>query len=322
VPCQAGQEWFTDVPATSPFCRWIEQLARDGLSAGCGGAKFCPQSPVTREQIAMLLERAFQALAPRRQLDVSPRHSCALLPSGRAECWGSGLYDASPPASEMFSSISAGLEHTCGVTRDGPVSCWPVGWPVPPARSFVAVSAGYTHDCGILADHTVICWGTNDSNEASPTPTGAFMSVAAGGAPPFSHSCGVRTDGTLECWGYWKWKEPLPAGKFLSVSAGSTNTCGVRQDRTVVCWGGDNLYGESTAPPGLFLSVSAGTSHTCGVKEDGTVACWGSNTFAPAGTFSAVSAGQSHTCGLKDDGSVVCWGATGWGAETPPAWLQ
>jgi hypothetical protein len=46
---------FADVPATSPFCRWIEELARRGVVAGCGGGNYCPTAPVTREQMATFL---------------------------------------------------------------------------------------------------------------------------------------------------------------------------------------------------------------------------------------------------------------------------
>lgn len=323
VPCQAGQEFFQDVPASSPFCRWIEQLARDGLSAGCGDGKFCPQGVVTRQQLAVILERVLQDVAPRRQLDVSPRHSCVLLPSGRLECWG-GFGDESIPPAESFSSVSAGLNHTCGVTRDGLAICWPAGVPAPPARTFLSVSAGYNHDCGVLADRTVACWGSNEEDEATPPSGETFSSVSAGGTSLQGHTCGVRTDGTLSCWGYWQWKEPTPTGKFLAVSAGGRHTCGLRLDGTVACFG-NNDSGQSTAPAGVFLSVSAGDTHTCGVREDGTVACWGSHSSGPtppAGQFSSVSSGQGHNCGTRVDGAVVCWGASGWGAETPPAWLQ
>jgi outer membrane protein assembly factor BamB len=50
---------FSDVPATSPYCRWIEELARRGVTAGCGGGKYCPADPVTRGQAAVFLTRAF-----------------------------------------------------------------------------------------------------------------------------------------------------------------------------------------------------------------------------------------------------------------------
>ena len=50
---------FSDVPATSPFCRWIEELARRGIAAGCGSGNYCPGAPVTREQAAVFLSASF-----------------------------------------------------------------------------------------------------------------------------------------------------------------------------------------------------------------------------------------------------------------------
>jgi hypothetical protein len=50
---------FADVPASSPFCRWIEELARRGVVTGCGGGNFCPSAPVTREQMAVFLGATF-----------------------------------------------------------------------------------------------------------------------------------------------------------------------------------------------------------------------------------------------------------------------
>jgi hypothetical protein len=41
---------FLDVPETSPFCRWIEELANGGVVFGCGGGNYCPTVPVTRER--------------------------------------------------------------------------------------------------------------------------------------------------------------------------------------------------------------------------------------------------------------------------------
>jgi hypothetical protein len=51
---------FSDVPADDPYCPWIHQLAKDGVSLGCGGGKFCPQQPVRRAAVAALLERAMR----------------------------------------------------------------------------------------------------------------------------------------------------------------------------------------------------------------------------------------------------------------------
>jgi hypothetical protein len=46
---------FTDVPIGSFAARWIEELVRRGVTAGCGGGNYCPNSPVTREQMAVFL---------------------------------------------------------------------------------------------------------------------------------------------------------------------------------------------------------------------------------------------------------------------------
>jgi hypothetical protein len=65
VACVAGSEMFADVPASSPFCRWVEELARRGVVAGCGGGNYCPNNPVTREQMAIFVLRTLDpALNP------------------------------------------------------------------------------------------------------------------------------------------------------------------------------------------------------------------------------------------------------------------
>jgi hypothetical protein len=50
---------FGDVAAGSPFCPWIEELARRGVVSGCGGGNYCPASPVSREQMAVFLTGTF-----------------------------------------------------------------------------------------------------------------------------------------------------------------------------------------------------------------------------------------------------------------------
>jgi hypothetical protein len=50
---------FTDVAASDPFARWIEQLAREGITSGCGGGAFCPDLDTTRGEMAAFLARTF-----------------------------------------------------------------------------------------------------------------------------------------------------------------------------------------------------------------------------------------------------------------------
>jgi hypothetical protein len=56
-PCAAPR--FADVDVSDVRCRWIEELARRGVVAGCGGGKFCPRGPVTREQMAVIVAGTF-----------------------------------------------------------------------------------------------------------------------------------------------------------------------------------------------------------------------------------------------------------------------
>ena len=50
---------FADVPAASPYCRYIEELYRRGVAGGCGTnpLRYCPSSDVTREQMSVFLLR-------------------------------------------------------------------------------------------------------------------------------------------------------------------------------------------------------------------------------------------------------------------------
>ncbi len=51
---------FADVTCTTPYDAWIEQFARDGVTGGCGGGNYCPGTAVTRDQMAVFIERAMR----------------------------------------------------------------------------------------------------------------------------------------------------------------------------------------------------------------------------------------------------------------------
>ena len=50
---------FQDVPTDYWAAAWIEQLAAEGITAGCGGENYCPTIPVTRDQMAVFLVKNF-----------------------------------------------------------------------------------------------------------------------------------------------------------------------------------------------------------------------------------------------------------------------
>jgi hypothetical protein len=51
---------FGDLSLTDPFTPWIEQLANEGITSGCGNGNYCPNQPNTRGQMSVFLVRTFQ----------------------------------------------------------------------------------------------------------------------------------------------------------------------------------------------------------------------------------------------------------------------
>lgn len=53
-----GTATFTDVPVGSLYHRYVEALYASGVTAGCGVGIYCPNTPVTRGQMAVFLSIA------------------------------------------------------------------------------------------------------------------------------------------------------------------------------------------------------------------------------------------------------------------------
>jgi len=252
-----------------------------------------------------------------------------------------------------FTVLSAGDEHTCGITTTGAAYCWGydvfgqlgVGgldqWPhTSPMASaagltLTSVSAGGTPTCGLTTSGGVYCWGSNENgelgdgsstNSAAPVPvTGGLSFVNVSAAEIFA--CGVTTGGAAYCWGDNR------DGELGNGSTAGPDQCGAPGNvQTTPC-----AHSPAAVAGGLtFTSVSAGgylgSSHTCGVTASGAAYCWGANASGQLGngarsgsaapvavagglTFSAVAAGWNHSCGLAVAGPVYCWGST----DTVPA---
>ena len=139
-----------------------------------------------------------------------------------------------------------------------------------PGGVFSDVSVGDYHSCGLRSDGSVTCWGRNEQGQ-SVDPTGGFAAVAAGG----SHSCGLRSDGSATCWGRNDHgQSDAPSGVFAAIAAGGNNSCGLRATGAVVCWG-DSGNGRLDVPTGRFTAVSVGHVSICGLRSDGRDSCWG-----------------------------------------------
>jgi hypothetical protein len=60
-PCTV--QVFPDVPCSSGFAPWINELVTQGITGGCAGGNYCPTNPVLRQQMAALLLRTFEGPA-------------------------------------------------------------------------------------------------------------------------------------------------------------------------------------------------------------------------------------------------------------------
>ena len=58
-PSAATGTVFTDVPVDYWAAKWVEQLASEGITGGCGTGTYCPEQSVTRAQMAVFLVKTF-----------------------------------------------------------------------------------------------------------------------------------------------------------------------------------------------------------------------------------------------------------------------
>jgi hypothetical protein len=59
VPAPCGAPLYGDVPSSSPFCPYIEELTRRSVVSGCGNGDYCPAAAVTRDQMSVFLSVTF-----------------------------------------------------------------------------------------------------------------------------------------------------------------------------------------------------------------------------------------------------------------------
>lgn len=52
--------YFTDVPSTYPYFKWIQKMSELGITAGCGSGNYCPTTALTNAGMAVFTARARQ----------------------------------------------------------------------------------------------------------------------------------------------------------------------------------------------------------------------------------------------------------------------
>jgi alpha-tubulin suppressor-like RCC1 family protein len=287
--------------------------------------------------IAVTVQRSDPLLA---SVTTGDGHTCALSTGGQAYCWGANgngqLGDASTTSrrspravagGRVFSAVSAGYLHTCGIEKDtGAAYCWGVnavgqlgtaaaGDKSSPTivagnRTYISISAGRDFSCAVATAGQAYCWGSNTTGQLG--------------------------DGTTQP----KTQPALVSGNltFKSISAGIGFACGVLTNGAAYCWGrngngqlGDNTTQPRTVPTAVvdgrqFAQVAAGTTHTCGATPGGGGYCWGGNGAGSLGdgtttdrlrptalptdraVFTSVATGEEHSCATSTGGQAYCWG--------------
>ena len=233
-------------------------------------------------------------------------HTCALLTTGGAQCWGNNGYGRLGNGTTVSSRTPVDVTGLSNVT---------------------AIALGENHTCALLGTSTngVQCWGSNGygkigkkggSQSTEPVPVTGDSDVGLVGmiaiATGTSHTCAVLNTGEVQCWGY-----------------NYRGQCGHQYKSTE-----DTRIPVTVAGLSGVIAIAAGESHTCALLDTGEVQCWGDNYVGQLGNgdsaevrkngqtrvyftpvtvtglsgVTAITAGGSHTCALLDTGEVRCWG--------------
>ena len=165
-PLESGSSRFDDVETSQWWSPYVERLADLGITRGCSiePVLFCPTDPVTREQMASFLVRAFHLSAASSagfmDTQVSPHEDDINALAASEITKGC----AAQPLLYCPTSDTTRAEMATFLTRALQVD------PIPrrPGGSFAGISSGTDHVCGLHTDGQISCWGKNEYGQSDP----------------------------------------------------------------------------------------------------------------------------------------------------------
>jgi alpha-tubulin suppressor-like RCC1 family protein len=277
------------------------------------------------------------------QIAAGNGHTLAIDKNGQA--WGWGI------------NTNGQLGDNSITSRETPVSV------LGATKTFCQISAKLNHTLAIDKNGTVWAWGNNFSGQLGDnsttsrlTPisvlgaTKTFCQISAG----TSHTVAIDKNGQVWGWGsnnYGQLGEDSITNRrtpvsvagatktFCQIAAGTLYTVAIDKNGTAWAWGintlgrlGDNSTTSRRTPVSVagatktFCQISAGTAHTVAIDKNGTVWAWGSNDNGQLGdnsttsrltpvsvlgttkTFCKISAGTLHNLAIDKNGTVWAWG--------------
>jgi alpha-tubulin suppressor-like RCC1 family protein len=270
------------------------------------------------------------------QVAVGDEHACAVLSSGKVDCWGSEVLESidfphyapvEVPGIENATQAVVGTWHSCALLSSAHVECWEedfsgelgdgrtheaskVPVEVHGVTSASQIAAGERHTCALLAGGHVACWGENDEGQlgdggksissipSEVTGLSGATQLAAGG----NDTCALTSRGRMDCWGdnYY--------GQFDDGTIHGSDTPVEAHDLTGV---------TQLAVDGTF---------SCAVIATGSPVCWGDDEFGELGdgvnggerdapiavpglaAVTQAAIGWPHACAVITGGHLDCWG--------------
>lgn len=219
--------------------------------------------------------------------------------------------------------------------------------------SYSSISAGVNHSCAIADNSKIYCWGKNYRGSLGIGSQGQIIGLD--GSFNFKE---IDTQKNTIDFDPLKIFQPQARDKntlqfytlnvdFNSIFVGINDSCAIDKNSKTYCWGdmlsGYDPFDANTPPHGFinpvvmtnvpagvsFTTVAVGFGQACALGTDSKAYCWGwpkllgaGEKFAETGrgyipvpvlmpsgvSFTAISSGYNHTCALGTDSKAYCWG--------------
>ncbi len=211
-----------------------------------------------------------------------------------------------------WKSISAALDHTCGISSADALKCWG-------ANRFGVLAQPVSAD-GKLKIYFELDKISNVRDAAGSVAAGTWLKMSTNEF----HTCGIKNDNTLWCWGL------NTSNQLGAVASAYTFKEFVTQVTP------PNIAN----PSDVWIDVSAGARHTCAISAvkgaasidtKGKLWCWGNNSFKELGlplsntdirnkdlpssvtvgsasNWTKIIAGRAQSCVLNDAKEIFCFG--------------